>query len=195
VGRWLGNTNATKGAHTASHVSKTINMTKSDRANRVGILCCHFIRNLAFYDAGWRDGRFIKSDQFWKTLNGNFLDISTLEWCKLFGENKGQHHWSKVIESPDFLKTMLADLEVNLTQLDDCIKEMRTYRDRFVAHLDNDEEMQIPKFEIPYKSTVYLYDTLRSQQYACTNFKVSSHSGAEVYDYYLEIAQKAYSLS
>jgi hypothetical protein len=36
-------------------------------------------------------------DQFWVIINGNFLDIAVLEWCKLFGDTRGKHYFGKVI--------------------------------------------------------------------------------------------------
>ncbi len=66
-------------------------MTRRERLRQVKILCCHFLRNLAFYKAGWRKGELIFKDQFWVNANGNFIDVCVLEWCKLFGDKRGQH--------------------------------------------------------------------------------------------------------
>lgn len=47
---------------------------------------------------GWLEkGQTYIKDQFWVNTNGNFLDICVLEWCKLFGDKRGQHYWRKVI--------------------------------------------------------------------------------------------------
>ena len=64
---------------------------------RVALLCCHFLRNLVSYKAGW-DGKNIKrKDPFWVTVNGNVLDHCVLEFCNIFADEKGKHHWRKVV--------------------------------------------------------------------------------------------------
>jgi hypothetical protein len=70
-------------------------MDSTKRLRRVGILCCHFAMNYGYYKAGWEQSDFTVKDQFWISLNNNFIDISVLEWCKLFGDYKGKHHWKK----------------------------------------------------------------------------------------------------
>jgi hypothetical protein len=57
----------------------------------------HFLANLAYYRA-WNAARADRRrEQFWRALNGNFIDIAVLEWCKLFGDLKAPHHWSKCV--------------------------------------------------------------------------------------------------
>ncbi|WP_424318912.1 hypothetical protein [Candidatus Methylomirabilis sp.] len=56
---------------------------------------------MAFYRAGWRERKPIFEGQFLVNANGNFLDICVLEWCKLFGDSRAQHHWKKVTSDPD----------------------------------------------------------------------------------------------
>lgn len=133
-------------------------MTRKQRLRRVGILCCHFLRNLAFYKAGWRKNKPIFNDQFWVNANGNFLDICILEWCKLFGENRGQHYWKKVIsDQPAFSAELLHAVALTEIQFSAYVEEMRTYRDKFVAHLDSEEIMKIPKLRVARKSVSFLY--------------------------------------
>jgi hypothetical protein len=77
-------------------------MTDTERRRRVILLCCSFARNLAFYrarESGKARALLSASHpqaSFWRQANGNFLDICVLEWCKLFGDKKGKHHWSRV---------------------------------------------------------------------------------------------------
>ncbi|MFL9998747.1 hypothetical protein PQR34_45335, partial [Paraburkholderia sediminicola] len=75
-------------------------MTRRQRLRRAGILCCHFLRNLAFYKAGWKKGEPIRAGQFWINANGNFLDICVLEWCKLFADKKAKQGWRRVVSDP-----------------------------------------------------------------------------------------------
>lgn len=140
-------------------------MTRRQRLRRVGILCCHCLRNLVFYKAGWQNGRLIFSDQFWVNVNGNFLDICVLEWCKLFGDSCGKHYWQKVISDPaTFFNGLLQELRMTETEFNSYLTEMRTYRDKFVAHLDLEEVMHIPKLAVTQKSVCYLYDYLLAHE-------------------------------
>ncbi|MDI9819693.1 MULTISPECIES: hypothetical protein [unclassified Legionella] len=39
-------------------------------------------------------------DQFLETIQSNFLDISIMEWMKLFGNHSDAHHWKKIAGDP-----------------------------------------------------------------------------------------------
>lgn len=133
-------------------------MTREKKLRRVVLVCCHFVRNLAYYRAGWKDGVSRSRDDFWITVNGNFLDICVLEWCKLFGEQKDRHHWKSVMgDSSNFRKEMFSDLGINQTKLDREWGSIRSYRDKFVAHLDEEETMKIPQFDIALKTVIFYH--------------------------------------
>ncbi len=81
-----------------------------------------------------------------------------MEWCKLFGDARGLHCWEKVItDSKTFFTGLLKELSVTESEMDTYGKEMRTYRDKFVAHLDSDLVMNIPKLDLATMSVLYLY--------------------------------------
>lgn len=50
------------------------------------------------------------------------------------------------------------------TEFNSYLTEMRTYRDKFVAHLDLEEVMHIPKLAVTQKSVCYLYDYLLAHE-------------------------------
>ncbi|WP_136524546.1 hypothetical protein [Geomonas ferrireducens] len=86
-------------------------MTRSQHLRRVAILCCHCLRNLAFYKAGWHNGKSKLKGQFGRNVNSNFLDIAVLEWCKLFADTRGKHFWRKAISGDvSFQNSLLAEL-------------------------------------------------------------------------------------
>lgn len=136
----------------------TVPMTRNQRLRRAGILCCHFLRNLAFYKAGWQKNELIYRDDFWVNVNGNFLDICIIEWCKLFGEKNGKHYWKKVITNQQpFLGGLLNAVGLTREEFDAYIEHMRIYRDKFVAHLDSEDRMNIPELKVARKSISFLY--------------------------------------
>jgi hypothetical protein len=120
------------------------NLTKRDRLRRVVLLCGHFARNLAYYRAG--HGRLTKtSPPFWITVDANFIDMAVIEWCKLLGDRKGKHFWANVVtDASRFESAMLLHLGVTADQHAAYVDEMRAYRDKFLAHLDDLEVMNVP---------------------------------------------------
>lgn len=168
-------------------------MTRSQHLRRVAILCCHCLRNLAFYKAGWENGKFKFKGQFWVNANGNFIDIAVLEWCKLFADNRGKHFWRKVIsDDVTFERDLLAELGLTETEFDDYVNQMRTYRDKFIAHLDSDEVMHIPLIQTAVNGAVYLYDYLLENEETGGCFADAQKSGLKFYENFLDEGTAAY---
>ncbi|MGA7749305.1 MAG: hypothetical protein WCA63_04090 [Gallionella sp.] len=96
-------------------------MDRQKRLRRVALLCCHFMRNLAYYRAGWNGNHFsIPASEFNKTVNSNFIDICVLEWCKLFGEHQEPHHWKNIVANKkEFKSGLLSCLKTDSKGLDD----------------------------------------------------------------------------
>jgi len=142
---------------------KSTTMTKAERFRRVVILCGHFMRNLAYHrigmqhPVGWATAPLKPTADFWRTASGNFLDICTLEWCKLLGDPKGLHDWRNVVSDvAGFRKGLLQRLNMDEAGFEDYRLSMRDYRDTFVAHLDSDRTMNVPDFHMA-KSSVEFY--------------------------------------
>lgn len=150
-------------------------MTRAARLRRVVRVCLHCMSNLAYYRAGWQKGALIPNgSQFWKTVNGNCLDQCVLEWCKLFGK-KDPHCWRKIVSNPaEFESDLLRHLTLDMGELKKFVDQMQHYRDKFVAHLDSDEIMDIPKLDIPKASTWFYYThvvTKEAQQGEISGFE------------------------
>jgi hypothetical protein len=146
-------------------------MNRRDRLRRTGILCLHCLRNLAYLRAAHDARHQWAAQQFWQTAHNNFLDIGVLEWCKLFGDNKAKHHWRKVVTDQDvFLQRMLDHLRLTTEMFSAYIAEMRTYRDKFVAHLDEENRMNIPNMAPATKSAQFLYRWLLENEDDCNAF-------------------------
>jgi len=60
---------------------------------------------------------------------------------------------------------MLQKLKIEEAELEFFINEMRTYRDKFIAHLDLEPTMFIPhNLKLAEKSVEYLYDYILTQE-------------------------------
>ncbi len=137
-------------------------MDRTIKLRRVGKQCCHFVRNYAYYKAGWDRAGFKVKDQFWTSLNGNFLDVAVLEWLKLFGDFKDKHHWKKIMHSdPSFKQRMFDEVDIQQDDLDKIHISIKSYRDKFVAHLDSEEVMRIPKLEEGLHLVFFYYSEVK----------------------------------
>lgn len=140
-------------------------MTRRSRVRRIYLLCAHFLRNLAFYRAGRYRGQLTRRNQFWTVISNNCLDHCVLEWCKLFAEPKGKHHWRRIVgDQALFSAHLLAAVKMTQAEFDQYIVVMRTYRDKFVAHLDEEEVMNIPALRPAQRAVTALYTHVRTHE-------------------------------
>ena len=168
-------------------------MTHRERLRRAGILCCHCLRNIAFYRSWNKAGRPFSKHQFLINLNGNFLDIAVLEWCKLFADTRGKHHYCKVVaESAAFMTDALRSLNLTAAEFDAYVDSMKKYRDKFVAHLDELDTMKIPSLDIATKITEFLYQRLLAQESRTDTFHDAPQSAAKFYKDFVAQGKQAY---
>jgi hypothetical protein len=169
-------------------------MDQKGRVRRTTILCCHFLRNAAYYRTGWEDGRLRLGGQFWVTANGNFLDHCVLEWCKLFGDKRGEHYWQKVVIDPAaFWPELLEHLGKSQEQFDSYVGEMRLLRDKFIAHLDSEPTMYPPHLDLAVTSATRLYDHLVTSPETSKFVTDACPSGAKFYGTCIYDAMRVYS--
>ena len=146
-------------------------LSPDERRRRVVLLCCSFMRNLAFHRAGvdievQRKLLDPRRPQvaFWREVHGNFFDISVLDWCKLFADNNGKHHWRRVVEDPGrFEAGLYTTLGVTAAEFTTLITKIKHYRDKFVAHLDDEQTMLLPALETAKSAIVFLHERLVQQ--------------------------------
>jgi hypothetical protein len=140
-------------------------MQRRARIRRTGILCLHFLRNAAYYRVRNAAPEARRREQFWRTINGNFIDTCALEWCKLFGDSKAQHHWSKsVSDSEAFLAGLWTRTRLDIATFETYRLDVRKYRDKFVAHLDELNCIDVPSLQPGIESVSYLYDYLVTEE-------------------------------
>jgi len=167
-------------------------MNRRDRLRRTGILCLHCLRNLAFFRAAHDSKQQWEGQQFWITAHNNFLDIAVLEWCKVFGDKGAKHDWRKLVTEQElFLANLLEHLRLTEAGFDGYIKEMRTYRDKFIAHLDEENRMNIPNVSPAIKSAQFLYRWMVERENDCDAFW-DAHSNA--IDYFKNFMAQARSI-
>lgn len=138
-----------------------------DRTLRTMQLAIGCISNIACYRVNWqkiegKDKPIIERD-FWIRMNGNFLDMAVLEWCKLFADLNGKHHWSCTFANKKEWKLKLfAQMKMSSGQFKNELKLVSDYRNKVVAHLDDPIAMNYPYTEFMLQSTSFLHDCLRN---------------------------------
>lgn len=148
----------------------------TNRPQNAALLCCHFARNFAYYSV-FRQSPHLGETGFWLTVHGNFIDICVLEWCKLFGNRNGIYHWQRTLTDPDrFRHELLNSHGIDEARLKRLWKEVKDYRDGFVAHSEEQETTPHPKHEpsIPHsrillqKVVVGFPHSSNKQRFACS---------------------------
>jgi hypothetical protein len=168
-------------------------MNRYKRLRRVTLLCCHFARNFAYYKAGLDSAKLTKQDEFWATVNSNFLDICVIEWCKLFGDHSDKHHWKNIAGDESlFMSSMFTELRITQVIFNNCWRSIRHYRDKYLDHLDSDEVMRIPELNIAW-FTVNFYHSYVVK--ICDSTNVLQGIPADLESYYRKCysdAEKTY---
>lgn len=156
-------------------------MSNTKKAVRAKILCEHIIRNAAFHRA--MSSASIKApSELWKTAQNNFLDVSILEWYKLFCDVKGTYYWKRF--SADTRKIepeLISSLKTSKEDFDSFCTIVKRYRDRFLAHLDTDDVMEIPSLDIIIHSTIYLHTFIKTHYGSALPFGSRFLIGAEIF--------------
>jgi hypothetical protein len=167
-------------------------MVNSRKIRRIASLCLYIIGNIACYRAGWTDKKTFKiNTDFWRKVNGNFLDIATLDWCKLFVDFKGKHHWSTIFSDKKvFREKLIASIKLSEEDFKSEVVEIKKYRDKFLAHLDEPTNLYYPKSEIILKSSMYLYYQLATNPKTRLALSGVNIEPQDFYDEYYQVALK-----
>jgi hypothetical protein len=143
------------------------------------------MRNLAYYRVAHPNEPRSPNRDFWVTVDGNFLDQSVLEWCKLLGDERAQHHWTKIVsDKVSFERELLAHLSMDAEVFHGYRNEMREYRDKFVAHLDELPVMQIPRLDNARASVAFYHDIVASNEVQAGDLTGLPATAAQLRDYY-----------
>ena len=176
-------------------------MTRRERLRRVVILSASFARNVAYFRAGQSqigsEARAPSSrSAFWAQINNNCLDIAVLEWCKLLGDDKDKHFWRNVVaDTTAFEAGLLVNLGMTESDFADFAKKMRRYRDKFVAHLDSDATMDIPRLDAALAANSFYHEHIVTVEAAAGDLFGLADTGeklAQGYEQWLTEAQQAY---
>jgi hypothetical protein len=105
-----------------------------------------------------------------------------LERCKLLGDEEDKHFWrNAVTDPPAFEASLLAHLGMTASDFVDLAQKMRRYRDRFVAHLDSDAKMDIPRLTAALAANSFYHGHIVRAEAAAASYRFATIVGyAEV---------------
>jgi hypothetical protein len=138
-------------------------MAERARNQMTYYLCRSVLRNAAFFRGGISPASTPKT-QFAIQARNNFLDMVFLDWCKLFWDRRGPHHFAKIL--PDvagFSGQLLAAVKMSAGEFEGVAKSVAHYRDKALAHTDVFDTIDIPRLDAIIESTLQLYEALRAQ--------------------------------
>ncbi len=157
-------------------------MDRQTRLLRTGILCQHALRHLAYLEAMKEHEAEWDRTDFWIATHNNFLDIGILEWCKLFTEAAGKHHWRQsVINHAAFEAAVLLATGMTEAEFSEYGDRLRHYRNRFLAHLDDDNVFRLPTMIAAINSTKCLLHWLLTHEDDCSAFPADHVQAEEFY--------------
>lgn len=131
----------------------------------VGLVTTSCIRNIAHHRAGYASGMDYDTPNISRDSYSNAFFVAVLEWCKIFGDHNADHYWPQFIEDPYvFLYDMLDFYSMTTEDYEDAMDEVRTFRDKFVAHLDMDVPEESPSMDMMLCTSMYLYDHLLANE-------------------------------
>ncbi|MGR3318990.1 MAG: hypothetical protein ACUZ8O_10995 [Candidatus Anammoxibacter sp.] len=119
----------------------------------------YIVRNIAYHRSlhEYKDD-FVQN--YWVYIYNNFLDISVLEWCKVFGSRAEATHWSNHVNDVDiFREELLTHLCLSQIEWEEYWNHLKTYRDCGVAHhIHNPDITNYPDFDNALKVSYFYYD-------------------------------------
>jgi hypothetical protein len=165
-------------------------LTRRMRLRRAAILCCHALTNIAYYRSGRVAGVPRLDGTVHITIANNFLDIAVIEWCKLFGDKadtptgrKQQHSWRIIVgDAVAFEAGLLHQLACSAAEFEALRAYARSYRDKFLAHLDDLETMKPPMLDLIKASAAYYYDHLIAHENDGATFQDACGSAVDFYN-------------
>ncbi len=148
-------------------------MSDKDRLRRIVLVCASFARNLAYFRAGQeKENQPLLEERvpfasFWRQVNGNAFDVAILDWCKLFADKTGEHHWTKVIKNRTAFETgLMRHLGVNAGIFEEYSKDLRTYRNKCAGHSDPDKMAQVPDMALAKSATEFVLEHITANEVA-----------------------------
>ena len=162
---------------------------------RVARKCGDFARQLSYHRSltKYKDSFRLN---FWKTVFNNAIDLAVLDWLHLFGSDKDDLHWNRIIkDTQNFKSGLLMYLGLDDSAWKDYRKTVKEYRDKDVAHIEVRPVGNVPNLNTALKAADYYYEHVYRELEPLGDYSGWSN---DLFDYYsrnLEEAEEIVSLA
>ena len=130
---------------------------REKRLRRVALKCGDFSRQLSYHRAISKYKGDLKLN-FWIATYNNGIDLAVLDWFHLFGYHNDDLHWKNiVIYISSFRNHLYNALNVNHVEFKAYWEEIKTYRDKDVAHIEIRPVSDVPEMTMALKAVSFYY--------------------------------------
>jgi hypothetical protein len=143
---------------------------REKRLRRVALKCGDFARQLSYHRAinKYRDDLKLN---FWIATYNNAIDLAVLDWFHLFGYHNDDLHWKNIVTNiPCFRNELHKFLKVNEKEFKAYWEEIKTYRDKDVAHIEIRPVSNVPEMTMALKAVSFYYQTVLKELSAFRNY-------------------------
>jgi hypothetical protein len=144
-------------------------MTRQDQLGHVVRTIAAFVWNVHLKRAVAATGP-LPEQNFWRVIDGNFMDIAVIEWCKLFASHTEAVHWKNNIpetEHDKFRDGLCGGTGLTSEEWHRYREELKRYRDEHVAHFDlgrfQPGKVTYPHFDKALEACHYYYDRILAE--------------------------------
>jgi hypothetical protein len=123
--------------------------------------------------------------------------MAIIDWCKIFGDPHGKHYWAKTVtDQSRFFATLLQRLRLDEAGFNAYVETLRRPRDKFIAHLDEEDVMRLPRLRHARGSAAFLYDYFHTQDATPQYFReYPEESSTHMYEMWYRAATREYRLA
>lgn len=133
---------------------------REKRLRRVALKCGDFARQLSYHRAISKYKDDLKLN-FWIAMFNNAIDLAVLDWFHLFGYHNDDMHWKNIVADISWFRSELYNiLNVNDDEFKAYWEEIKSYRDKDVAHIEIRPVSSVPEMTMAMKAVNFYYQTV-----------------------------------
>ncbi|OPZ92208.1 MAG: hypothetical protein BWY74_01695 [Firmicutes bacterium ADurb.Bin419] len=122
--------------------------------------------------------------EFWVYTCDAHLQMASITWCMVFGDNSNEPHWKNLeLNEDEFRSVLFRECQIDENDWKEYWNTMRTFRNKYVAHRElNNFNDPVPFLDLAYKAVIILDLWIRDQISPDINENEPFNCLAEVYN-------------